>query len=93
MTEQPLVRMRVLVQGRVQGVNFRHYTRLEADRLGVAGWVRNLPDGRVEAVYEGRREAVEELLTWTRHGPDWARVMELAIHDEAPQGEQGFHIR
>jgi acylphosphatase len=88
-----LVRVRILVEGRVQGVNFRHYTRLEADRLGVAGWVRNLPDGRVEAVCEGGREAVEELLTWTRHGPDWARVTEVAIHDEAPLGEQGFRIR
>lgn len=93
MTKQPLVRVRVLVEGRVQGVSFRHYTWLEAHRLGVAGWIRNLPDGRVEAVYEGGREAVEELLTWTRHGPDWARVTELAIHDEAPQSEQGFHIR
>jgi acylphosphatase len=88
-----LVRMRILVEGRVQGVSFRHYTRLEADRLGVAGWVRNLPDGRVEAVCEGRREAVEELLTWIRHGPDWARVTEVAIHDETPLGEQGFRVR
>jgi acylphosphatase len=93
MSEPPLIRVRVLLEGRVQGVNFRHHTRLEAHRLSVAGWVRNLPDGRVEAVLEGTREAVEELLIWTRHGPDWARVTGLAIHDETPQGERGFDIR
>ena len=85
-----LVRVRVFVEGRVQGVCFRHYTRHEAERLGVDGWVRNLPDGRVEAVYEGTREAVDEMLAWTRHGPEWARVTDLAIHDEAPQGRAGL---
>jgi acylphosphatase len=93
MTGQPLKRVRVLVEGRVQGVNFRHFTSLEARRLGLAGWVRNLSDGRVEAVYEGGLEAVEEMIEWTRHGPDWARVTDLVIRDEAPQGEQGFHVR
>lgn len=93
MTEAPPIRVRVLVEGRVQGVNFRHYTRLEAQRLGVAGWVRNLPDGRVEAAYEGARETVEQLLAWTRRGPDWASVTGIAIHDELPQGETGFTIR
>jgi acylphosphatase len=92
MSDQELVRVRVLVQGRVQGVNFRYSAYREADRLGVAGWARNLPDGSVEAVYEGPREAVEEMLTWTRHGPEWARVSEMAIHDEAAVGEQGFTI-
>ena len=61
-----LVRVRVFVEGRVQGVWFRESARHEADRLGVSGWVRNLPDGRVEAVYEGPRDAVEEMLAWTR---------------------------
>jgi acylphosphatase len=92
MKEAPLVRTRVFVEGRVQGVNFRYYTMKEAERVGVAGWVRNLPDGRVEAVFEGPRTAVEELCTWIRHGPPWARVDNLSIHDETPRGEQGFAI-
>ena len=93
MSELPIVRVRLLLEGRVQGVNFRHYTCREANRLGVSGWTRNLADGRVEAVYEGPREAVEELVAWTRHGPEWAHVTGLTLQDEEPQGEQGFGIR
>lgn len=92
MTDPATIRVRVFVEGRVQGVNFRHYTCREADHLGVSGWVRNLPDGRVEAVYEGPRTVVEAMVAWTRHGPEWARVTGLAIHDEEPKGEQGFGI-
>ena len=62
-------------------------------RVFVDGWVRNLPDGGVEAVYEGTRDAVEELLAWTRRGPRWAQVTNLAIHDEEPKGERGFSVR
>lgn len=87
------VRARVFVEGRVQGVYFRHYTLQEATRLGISGWVRNLADGRVEAVYEGPRVAVEEMLAWTRRGPGSARVLAVAIHDEAPAGERGFSVR
>ena len=87
------VRVRVFVEGWVQGVNFRYSTVQEATRLGVSGWVRNLPDGRVEAAYEGRREAVEELLAWTRRGPRWAQVTNVDIHDEEPKGERGFSVR
>lgn len=92
MTDSTIVRVRIFVQGRVQGVNFRYSTYREADRLGVSGWARNLPDGRVEAVYEGPRAAVDKLVAWTRHGPEWARVTEMTIHDEEPKGEQGFGI-
>jgi acylphosphatase len=92
MSDLPPVRVRVLVEGRVQGVSFRYYTWQEANRLGVAGWIRNLRDGRVEAVYEGPRDAVEDLLSWTRHGPEGARVTTLAVLDEAPKGERGFSI-
>lgn len=87
------MRVRVFVEGRVQGVWFRDSTWHQADRLGVSGWVRNLPDGRVEAVYEGPPEAVEELLAWTRRGPDRARVTAVHIQDETPQGEHGFTVR
>ena len=92
MTGPPVVRVHVLVEGRVQGVNFRYSAYQEANRLGLCGWARNLSDGRVEAVYEGPREAVEEMLTWTRHGPEWARVTGMAINDEEPKGERGFRI-
>ena len=87
-----MIRVHIFVEGRVQGVWFRDSTRAEAVRLGVRGWARNLPDGRVEAVYEGPRAAVEELLAWTRHGPDRARVTAVEIHDEEPKGERGFGV-
>lgn len=92
MSDEPLMRVRVLVEGRVQGVSFRYSAYQEATRLGVAGWARNLPDGRVEAVYEGPREAVEQMLTWTRHGPDCARVTRMAVYDEVSKEERGFGI-
>ena len=88
-----MIRVRVLVDGRVQGVWFRESTRRRAIRLGVGGWVRNLPDGRVEAVYEGPPDAVEELLVWTRRGPERALVSAVEIHDEEPKGERGFSVR
>jgi len=86
-------RVRVLVEGRVQGVWFRDATHEEALRLGVAGWVRNLPDGRVEAVFEGPPAAVAALLGWTRGGPEHAVVTHLEICEEPPAGERGFRIR
>lgn len=87
-----IVRVHVYVEGLVQGVSFRYYTQRQANELGISGWVRNLPDGRVEAVYEGPREAVEEMLAWTRNGPPWARVTNIEIFDETPRGERGFAI-
>jgi acylphosphatase len=88
----PVVRVRVFVDGRVQGVGFRAGVAREAMRLGVRGWARNLPDGRVEAVYEGPPDAVEDMLVRTRHGPAAARVTEMSIHDEEPKGERGFKV-
>ena len=69
-----VVRYRVLVSGRVQGVFFRDTCRQVAEEHDVSGWVRNLPDGRVEAVFEGLPESVDRLVTWTRSGPSEARV-------------------
>jgi acylphosphatase len=86
-------RVRVFVDGRVQGVGFRQNAVREADRLGLQGWIRNLPDGRVEAVYEGPRDAVEEMVAWSRGGPRWAVVTGIAVYDEEPKGERGFSVR
>jgi acylphosphatase len=87
------IRRRVVVRGRVQGVAFRAATRAHAERLGVAGWVRNLPDGGVEAALEGEAAAVEALVAFCRRGPRFAEVRELAVRDEAPEGASGFAIR
>jgi acylphosphatase len=70
---------RLLILGRVQGVWFRESMRREAERLGVAGWVRNTPDGGVEAVVQGPAEAVDALIEWARRGPPQARVDHIEI--------------
>jgi acylphosphatase len=71
----------VIIAGRVQGVGYRDALRIEADRLGVTGWVRNRLDGSVEAVIQGRRQALEVLLQWARSGPPAARVSGLQVRD------------
>ncbi|HJQ93729.1 MAG TPA: acylphosphatase [Candidatus Thermoplasmatota archaeon] len=81
-------RIRVLVSGTVQGVWFRESTREEADRLGVAGWVRNLADGRVEAVFEGAALGVEAMAAWCHRGPKGAAVERVDAKPEEPQGEK-----
>ena len=88
-----VVRRRVLVSGRVQGVWFRESCREEADALGVAGWVRNRADGRVEIEAEGDDEAVTRLVTWARQGPRGARVEAVETVALAPTGEAGFAVR
>lgn len=70
---------RLRIHGRVQGVWFRESMRREAERLEVTGWVRNLPDGSVEAVIQGNSEAVETLIAWSHHGPTLARVERVEI--------------
>lgn len=86
------VRKRVVVSGRVQGVFFRDSCRREAQRLGLAGSARNLPDGRVEVVIEGDPDSVEQLVHWCREGPPLADVADVEIHDEPPTGATGFSI-
>lgn len=85
-------RVRVLVEGRVQGVWFRESTREEAERLGVRGWVRNLPDGRVEAVFEGESTAVDRMVEWAGHGPERALVTKIRVEPERPRGEDSFRV-
>jgi acylphosphatase len=87
------VRRRVVVRGRVQGVWFRGATEQEARALGLAGWVRNRPDGCVEAVFEGPHEAVEAALAFCRKGPPAARVDHVEVAEEPPEGLRGFHVR
>ena len=87
-----MIRRRVVVSGRVQGVFFRDSCRREAVAAGVAGWVRNRRDGRVEAVFEGSPGAVERLVAWCRAGPPRAHVDALEVHDEEPVGETGFAV-
>ena len=93
MSDQP-VRLHVWVEGKVQGVFFRDTVRQGAVGLGLAGWVRNLPDGRVEAVFEGPREACAEALDTIRAGSPPSRVdnIELAW-DEAVEELSGFEVR
>lgn len=69
----------VFVSGMVQGVGFRHATYRQALKLGLRGWVRNLPDGRVEALIQGERPALDQILAWCSHGPALARVDRVAV--------------
>ena len=88
------VRAHVVVRGRVQGVWYRGSMQDEAERAGVAGWVRNRPDGTVEAEIEGEREDVEALIAWARRGPPGARVGDVSVDWVTPTGARdGFAIR
>ncbi|HEY6838489.1 MAG TPA: acylphosphatase [Geobacteraceae bacterium] len=81
------IRAMVTVSGLVQGVNFRFHTQQTAHRLNVNGWVRNLPDGRVEGCFEGEERDVKDLVDWCRRGPDWARVDDIEVTSEDYRGE------
>ena len=87
-----MIRRRVVVQGRVQGVFFRDSTRRLAERHGVAGWARNNYDGTVEAVFEGEPEAVKRLLAFVSEGPRGAEVEGVETAEEEPEGLAGFRI-
>jgi acylphosphatase len=90
-----IVRRHVWVSGRVQGVWFRESTRRAAESLGVSGWVRNLPDGRVEAIFEGEQARVERAVDFVRQGPPRARVLRVEVCDEPVSDETaaGFEVR
>ena len=92
MSAAPPVRARVAVTGVVQGVFFRGTCRREALNRGLVGWVRNKPDGSVEAVFEGRRSDVDALVRWMRQGPRLARVETVEVTVEPPEGLSGFRI-
>ena len=87
-----MTRARVRVRGRVQGVFFRVEARDRARSLGLSGWVRNSPDGTVEAVFEGDRDRVESMVGWCRRGPSGARVEDVDVEWAEAAGERGFTI-
>lgn len=86
-------RKRIIVDGRVQGVFFRASTARAAQQIGVNGWVRNLQDGRVEAVFEGPAEKIAEAVRWASHGPERAVVTSVEEYSEEPEGLTGFGVR
>jgi acylphosphatase len=85
-------RARVRIRGRVQGVFFRAEATERARSLGLAGWVRNCPDGSVEAVFEGNDERVASMVEWCRRGPSGARVDEIDVKWEQAAGDAGFRV-
>ena len=90
---QTAARCHQWVRGRVQGVGFRVFALQQAQRWGVAGWARNLPDGRVEIVAEGDVQALEEFAASMRRGPAGARVEDVRVEWEAPTNMHGFRIQ
>lgn len=88
------VRTHIFIRGLVQGVFFRENTRKIAEELGLKGWVRNTFDGKVEAVFEGEKEKIEEMLNWTKKGPPAARINGVDVKWEEYKGEfKNFEIR
>ncbi len=88
------VRLRALVEGRVQGVYFRDFTRQEAERLGLSGWVRNLKNGAVEAEYQGPEAEVKRLTAWLHQGSPRAQVLRVQTWPCPPLTEEsGFLVR
>ena len=89
-----MVRARLLISGIVQGVGYRWSCNREARSVGLTGWVRNLPDGRVEAVLQGTREQVERMIKWCYRGPSEAQVSDLAVsYEDALEDFKDFGIR
>jgi acylphosphatase len=89
-----MVRARLFISGIVQGVGYRWHCRRHAQSLGLQGWVRNLDDGRVEALLQGTREQVEGMIQWCYRGPSEARVTDIAVSYEEANGDfADFGIR
>jgi len=87
-----IIRAHVFVSGVVQGVGYRYATVQQAEKLGLNGWVRNLSDGRVEAVFEGERATVEQMIRWCDRGPSAAIVKEVMVEMSEPEGLKGFQV-
>lgn len=93
MSDADRVRAHVFVTGTVQGVAYRANTKRTARSKSLDGWVRNLDDGRVEAVFEGRRPVVEEMVEWCKSGSPAANVTDVSVEYEDPRGTDGFQVR
>jgi len=92
--KEKLGRAHIFISGRVQGIFFRDNTRKMAEELGVYGWVKNLPDGRVEAVFEGEKEKVEKMIEWSKKGSLIAKVNGIDIEWQEYKGEfENFEIK
>jgi acylphosphatase len=92
--DSDLERAHVLVSGRVQGVFFRDSTRQKAEELGLAGWVKNVPDGQVEALFEGPSDRVREMIRWCEEGPQRASVENVDTDFASASGDlEGFEVR
>ena len=88
------IRAHIIISGRVHGVGFRANARRMAIRLMITGWVRNLPDGSVEALAEGEEKAVKEFVNWCRKGPSLANVSDIKINWLTATDEfKGFHVK
>jgi acylphosphatase len=88
-----VIRRRVVIHGRVQGVFFRDTVRRMAGSRGVSGWVSNRPEGTVEAVFEGAPDAVDSMVRFCNQGPRGAQVERVEVTEEEPEGQLGFAIR
>lgn len=86
-------RAKIKVFGLVQGVNFRYYTKEQAEKLNLAGWVKNEPDGSVIIIAEGEEENIKKLIDWSKSGPPLASVSNIEVEWEKPLGEKGFEVR
>jgi acylphosphatase len=89
----PEIARHVLVSGRVQGVGFRWHARKWAEELGLAGWVKNLPDGKVELWLEGKEKSVEAMLVWLERGPPAAHVQNVEVVERTCEGLTAFDVR
>jgi acylphosphatase len=87
-------RVHLMISGKVQGVNFRYYTNIKAENLGLKGWVRNTGDERVEILVEGEEKGVDEFVAWCHRGPSLARVENVVVEEEVYKGDLGdFQVR
>ena len=87
------MRVRVFISGKVQGVFYRANTKKKAQELELAGWVKNLPDGRVEAVFEGPKNRIKEMIDWCWQGSPASRVEDIEKKEEEEKGLRGFEIK
>jgi acylphosphatase len=87
-----VIRKQAIVRGEVQGVGFRFHTQATANRLGAAGFVRNLHDGSVEVEVEADERTVERMIDWLKSGPTWANVVSVDVADREPTGDRTFSI-